>query len=243
MIRFEMKSGLRLALMAGLLAMGAAAEARKKQPPLPPPPPPPPPAPKVVYVPPKPTPPDYASPTMAIPGIGSDGLRVSVNRNITQTQAAWNLRSAYNVAALNCHEPRHAEIVVSYRAFLKANAKTLSLVNRKVDAEWRAKYGARFIAPREKYMTEVYNHFATPPTLPAFCDAVMAVSRDAKKVKPVGLAAFAAASLPSIEIVFDDFYKRYDQYRLDLADWQTKYGNLVATSVVAQAQPLQPTAK
>lgn len=237
MIRFELKSGARLAAMAGLLLVASAAEARKKQPPLPPPPPPQPPAPKVVYIPPRPMPPDYASPTMAIPALGTDGLRYSVNRGISPSQAAWNLRSAYNVAALNCHEARHAEIVVSYRSFLKTNAKTLSALNRKVDAEWRAKYGPRFIAPREKFMTEVYNHFATPPTMPAFCEAILAVSRDANKVKPVGLTAFAAASLPSIEIVFDDFYKRYDQYRLDLADWQSRYGSLV------QAQPIQPTAK
>jgi hypothetical protein len=73
-------------------------------------------------------------------------------------------------------------------------------------------------------MTEVYNHFAGPPTLPAFCDAALAMSNEAKLVKLGQLDAFAARSLPSLEIVFDDFYRRYDQYRVDLAAWEAKWG-------------------
>jgi hypothetical protein len=34
-------------------------------------------------------------------------------------------------------------------------------------------------------------------------------------------------SLPNIEVVFDDFYRRYEVYRTDLAIWQAQYGNLV----------------
>lgn len=226
MIWDELKSGAKLAFLAGLLLTAAAVEAKKKKPePLPPPPPPAPPAPRIVYVPYPPTPPNYAAPTMGIPPMGADGLRVSVNRGISPAQITWNLRSAYNVGALSCSDPKHAEIVVSYRAFLKAYSKTLTAVNRKVDAEWRGKYGAKFIKPREKYMTEVYNHFASPPTLPAFCDAILAVSKDAKLIKkPATLDGFALASLPSIEIVFDDFFKRFDAYRVDLAAWEAKWG-------------------
>ena len=77
---------------------------------------------------------------------------------------------------------------------------------------------------REKYMTEVYNHFALPPTLDAFCTAVLAVSRDAIPLKSAELEPFAARSLPNVEVVFDDFYRRYDAYRLALADWTARYG-------------------
>jgi hypothetical protein len=100
----------------------------------------------------------------------------------------------------------------------------LKAANSKVDAEFKQRYGAKFIGPREEYMTSVYNHFALPPTLPDFCDAVLAVSRDAVTIKPVDLEAFAVRSLPNIEIVFDDFYRRYDAYRADLAIWQARYG-------------------
>jgi hypothetical protein len=156
----------------------------------------------------------------------------------------WNLRSAYNVAALNCPEPAFGEIVVNYRAFLKAHAKALTAFNRKVDAEFKAKYGAGYIAPREKFMTEVYNHYALPPTLTAFCKAVLAVSRDAVALKSADLEAFSTRSLPNVEIVFDDFYRRYGAYRAALANWTARYGPLPTPVNPAQASgpAIQPVA-
>jgi hypothetical protein len=163
----------------------------------------------------------------------------------------WNLRSAFNVAALNCSDPKHAEILPRYRAFLKNYDRTLLAANRKVDAEFKARYGAKFTAPREAYMTSVYNHFALPPAMNEFCNAALAVTDDLAALmpsapapaparrragarraaapavvtlKPAELEAFAVRSLPNIEIVYDDFYRRYEKYRLDLAEWQARYG-------------------
>lgn len=212
MIRFTWKQALVVA-MAGLVAACATKA-----------PPPPPPPPVTIAVPPRPVPPNQAAPNMAVPPVDAAGLRYSVNRNITPAQTVWNLRSAYNVAALNCPEPKFGEIVVNYRAFLKTNQKALTTFNKKVDAEFKEKYGAGFIAPREKYMTAVYNHFALPPTLDDFCTAVLAVSRDAITMKPAELEAFSARSLPNVEVVFDDFYRRYAAYRMALAEWSSRYG-------------------
>lgn len=232
MVRGKLRTAARLAFIGCALLASASLEAKKKPAPPPPPPPPAPPPPVIVYVPYKPTPPDYASPHMAIPARGADGLYYSVNRGISPNQAAWNLRSGYNVAALGCYDPKHKEVLINYKAFLKTNAKTLSVLNKAVDAEWRKKYGAGFVKPREKFMTEVYNHFAAPPTMPAFCDAMLAVSRDAKLIKPAEITTFATRSLPSIEIVFDDFFRRFDQYRTDLAAWQSKWGDAVPGSAM-----------
>ncbi len=204
---------------AALVACETDAKTKKA-----PPPPPPPPPPAYVYVAWKPVPPEWAAPTLTYPGLGPDGVRISVNRGISPAQTLWNLRSAYNVAALNCLDPQHKEILVNYRAFLKTHAKVLRATNAKVDAEWRAKYGAGFVKQREKFMTEVYNHFAIPPVMPAFCNAALAMSKDAKTVKSANLTAFAATALPSIEIVYDDFFKRYDQWRADMAAWEAKWG-------------------
>lgn len=237
MIKFTKMSCVQLAVIASL-AISGCAEAKKKKPePLPPPPP----APKMVVVAWKPIPPEWAAPNTQVPPLLPDGLRQSVNRNISPSQITWNLRSGYNVAALNCLNPKHAEILVNYRAFLKAHAKTLKAVNAKVDAEWRAKYGAGFIKPREKYMTEVYNHFAIPPTLPAFCDAALVMSREAKLVKSADLNAFAARSLPNLEIVFDDFFKRFDQYRLDMAAWENRWGKDAVPGSTVLATPTNST--
>ncbi len=199
---------------------------------------PPPPPPKPEPIPQRPYPPNGASPNFVLPSIGTDGLYRSVNRNITPAQTLWNLRSAYNVAALNCHKPQHADIVVGYRAFLRNHSRTLSAANRQVDTEFRNLHGARFIPHRETYMTEVYNHFAFPPTLDDFCDAVLALNRDVATVKSADLQEFAQRSLPNVEIVFDDFYRRYAQYRTDLAAWEGRYGAQVnsQSGVTARAQ-------
>lgn len=247
MARFNLNSVLSAAALS-LLLVASAADAKKKKAP---PPPPPPPAQTWVFVPWKPTPPNNASPVFVPPAIGADGLRVSVNRNISPAQTTWNLRSGYNVAALNCLQPKHAQIVVNYRAFLRSHAKALRAANLKVDSEWRAKYGPGFVKSREKYMTEVYNRFATPPTLSSFCDAALAMSNDAKAIKVGELDRFAATSLPSLEIVFDDFYKRYDQYKADLAAWETKWAGYTpgtnilvpVTSPLAMADPIGPAAQ
>lgn len=216
-------------LVTAGLAIGLASCAPKPAPPPPPPPPPP----KVVVIPPMPKAPNGASGNISIPPADANGLRQSLNRNISPAQMVWNLRSAYNVAALNCTGPAHADILPRYKTFLTAHAKTLNAVNKRLDAEFKAKYGSKFIAPREAYITAVYNHFALPPTLSDFCDAVMAVSRDGVAVKSADLEAFAARSLPNIEVVFDDFYRRYEIYRTELAIWQAQYGGLINP-------PLQP---
>ena len=186
--------------------------------------PPPPPPPVIVVIPPRPLPPHGAPANMALPPRDFAGLYRSVNRNISPTQALWNLRSAYNVAALNCREPQYATIVDSYREFLRVHAKALSKTNRSVDAEFRSLYGAAYVPFRETYMTEVYNHFALPPTMTDFCEAVLAVSREAQLIPSAELETFAARSLPAIEAVFDNFYRRMESYRADLAVWEASYG-------------------
>jgi len=192
--------------------------------------PPPPPAP--VLIPPRPTPPNNASLTMTVPPMGADGQFYSVNRNISSAQALWNMRSAFNVAALNCREPRHASITDAYRIFLTRHGKALTAANKAVDGEFRSKYGGGWIAAREKYMTEVYNHYALPPTVPQFCNAMQAFGQESLLVEPSGLSAFAARSLPNIEAVFDDFFRRYVQYRADLATWDAQYGPPQAPVIV-----------
>ncbi|MEO5587882.1 MAG: hypothetical protein ABIQ81_09365 [Novosphingobium sp.] len=183
---------------------------------------PPPPMPQVA-IPPRPYPPVGAPASMRIPVFGVDGVRETVNARLTPNQTLWNFRSAYNVAALNCLRPEHGEIVVGYRAFLKKQARVLTAANRGVDTEFKGKYGARFIAPREAYMTQVYNYFANPVTLRAFCDASLEMSRAVQVVPPADLQSFSVVELPKIELVFEAFFRAYDQYRMDAANWDAKY--------------------
>lgn len=200
------------------------------------------PPPPAVVVPPQPQPPSGASANVPVPPVDAAGVRRTVNAGISPAQMTWNLRSAYNVAALNCMQPQHAQILVNYREFLKVHGKRLTAVNKALDQEFKGRYGARFIPPREAYMTQVYNYFALPPTLPDFCDAALAMSVQAATVAPADLDGFAVRTLPQIETVFLRFFRSYDQYRADLSAWQARYMSTAATPPVALVVP-QPGAQ
>ena len=187
------------------------------------PPPPPPPPPKVVVVPPKPYPPLGAPDNMTTPPVDANGVRQTINTGLSEAQTTWTLRSAYNVAALNCTKPEHAGILAGYRDYLKAQDKKLSAVNKTLDKEYRERAGSSYIKTREAYMTQVYNYFALPPTLPLFCDAVLTMSQDLKTVKSADLDSASAVNLSRLDQVFKDFYTGYDQYKADLAAWQARY--------------------
>ncbi|WP_423143020.1 hypothetical protein ACOYW6_06645 [Parablastomonas sp. CN1-191] len=224
----SIRRDLKLAASAALMATLAACAAKT------PPPPPPPPPPPVVVIPPRPLPPLNASPLLTTPPIGFDGIRRTLNYGITPDQTLWNLRAAYNVAALNCLRPEHADILVGYKNFLKVHAKGLAAANRAVDGEFKAKYGQRWIPPREAYMTQVYNFYASPPTLGGFCDASLALAHDSMAVTPAGLKDFAALELPRLDSVFEQFFRAYEQYKTDAALWDAKYA---PTTVQAPLPP------
>jgi hypothetical protein len=184
--------------------------------------------PRTVIIPPRPYPPFGAPATLVVPRIGPDGVRRTVNAGLDPHQTVLNLRSAYNVAALNCRRPVHAEIVAGYRAFLTTHAAALSASSRAVDAEFKRRFGAGFARRREAQMTEVYNYFANPTTLSGFCDAALAMSRAAQSVPPCGLTAFASAELPKLESVFEAFFRAFEQYRIDAARWDAQYAAVTA---------------
>lgn len=167
-----------------------------------------------------------ASPNYVSPRLGPDGQHVTINTGISPNQVTWNIRSAFNVAALNCLQPQHVQILDGYKNLLTTHKKKLWDVNLKVDAEFRSKFGSRFVAPREAYMTQVYNYFAFPPTLMNFCDAVQRMSLESMTVKSADLDAFAARHLPALEAVFEDFFDKYDRYKLEKAAWDAQYGSL-----------------
>ena len=209
---------LRKAGVAGIIGAGLALLASCAAPPPPPPPPPPP------QITPRPYPPLGAAPNLAIPPMGVDGVRRTINSGLTSQQAVWNLRSAYNVAALNCLDPEHADIVGSYGDFLTTHRKSLTDVNSGLDASFREQYGRKdYVAQREVYQTSVYNYFALPPTMPVFCDAALVMAQELKTVPAGQLEAYAPNALAQIESVFQQFFTDYQNYERNFVTWQQDY--------------------
>jgi hypothetical protein len=174
----------------------------------------------------RPMPPRSSAVDMALPIVGPDGVRDTVNAHLNPIEAVWNFRSAWNVAALNCLDARYQPILDGYKAMLKAHSKRLTKVNADLDKQYRTEFGAgtKAIRAREAYLTQVYNYFALPPALDYFCEATLQVSQESLLTPPKDLDAFAMVSLPKIEAAFEHFFQDMERYRIDVAAWDARYG-------------------
>jgi len=169
---------------------------------------------------------------MPIPPMGADGVRQTINTGLDDNDTIWNLRSVWNVAALNCLDEAHKPILDGYGAFLKKNAKKLTAVNAAIEKKYLASEGsvAGGRQAREVHMTQVYNYFATPAAIPGMCDVALAVSNEYLAAPPKDLSAFAAAALQRFEAIYLDFFNAYDRYRIESAAWDAKWGALYGAS-------------
>jgi hypothetical protein len=183
---------------------------------------------------------------MTIPPLGPDGVRQTVDTGLDENETIWNLRSVWNVAALNCLDEVHKPILDGYSAFLKKNVKKLRAVNTALDKKYRAAEGSASSGrkAREAHMTQVYNYFATPAAIPGMCDVALALSNEYLAAPAEDLSAFSAASLPRFEAVYLAFFDAYDRYRAESAAWDAKWGARYGASqpgYVAVHGAAQPT--
>jgi hypothetical protein len=176
------------------------------------PPPPPPPPPVVEAVPYRPLPPGGAHYVMDIPARGPDGKRVTVNTGISDDQLVWHLRSAWNVAALNCLAPEYEPILEAYRGFLTKNARSLKATNDRIEAEYAKKHKTKRAAyvARDGTVTQVYNFFALPAARSGFCRAALDMSN--------------RANLDGLLVPFETFFDDYEAYQRASAEWDAKWG-------------------
>jgi hypothetical protein len=163
---------------------------------------------------------------MDLPPLGSDGQRVTINSNLDEDGTLWHFRSAWNVAALNCLDAEHQPILDGYGKFLRQHAKVLTATNNAIDARFRKEYPTRndAIKAREAYMTQVYNYFALPPARADLCNVILAVTNDFAAAETVDPKQFAAANMPRIEGLYQEFFRQYEQYQVASAEWDTRFG-------------------
>jgi hypothetical protein len=181
----------------------------------------------VEAVPYRPIPPGGAAYAMEIPVLGPDGVRQTVNAGLNEDETLWHFRSGWNVAALNCLDPEHEKpILDGYSAFLKQNQRKLSAANTALDAQFRRENGTRSAAlrARETFMTQVYNYFALPPARADFCNIALTISNEYMATPPEDISQFAATRLPMMDAAFERFFRAYEQYRIDSAAWDLRYG-------------------
>ncbi len=206
----------RLAALASMTAIAACSST-----PEPAPPPPPPPEPEAFPA--RPLAPNRAHEGLQVPRTDPTGVRQTVNTWVTPAQAVWNLRSAYNVAALNCDGVIYEPMAERYGAFLGTHTRDLAAAGRTVDSEFRQKYGPSFRDPQDAYMTQVYNYFALPAMEDEFCPIALAVSEELASMPKGGLSEAAPGLLLRLEEPFLAFFERYEAYKEDAAAWEAQY--------------------
>jgi hypothetical protein len=171
---------------------------------------------------------------MVLPPMEANGQRATVNSNLDEDSTLWHFRSGWNVAALNCLDASEAEpILEGYRTFLTKYRRQLSAANTAIDQRFRREHGSRgneAIKAREAYMTQVYNYFALPPARADFCNVALQIANEFLAAQPEDPKAFAAAALPRYETAFQNFFRQYNQYQVDSAAWDVRYGERYGAS-------------
>ncbi|WP_379922244.1 hypothetical protein [Erythrobacter sp. R86502] len=216
---------------ATLLAGGALLSACATPAP-PPPPPPPPPAAVVESVPYRPLPPGGAHYVMDLPPRGPDGRRVTVNSNLSDDQLVWNLRSAWNVAALNCLSSEYEPILDGYRAFLTSNVKSLKAVNDRIEKSYTSRFRVRrdAMVARDGYTTQVYNFFAEPAARAGFCRAALDMANRSLAAPSTDLVDFSRTNFDGLMAPFEQFFNEYEAYQQASAAWDARWGTLFGAS-------------
>jgi hypothetical protein len=195
--------------------------------------PPPPPPPRVVEsVPYRPLPPGGAYYVMDIPRVGPDGRRFNINSNLSDDHLVWHLRSAWNVAALNCFAAEYAPILEGYRGFLKNQARPLKAVNERIEKEYARQYVTKREAmiARDAVTTQVYNFFASPPVRSGFCRAALDMANRGLAAPKTDPLTFARANFEGLLVPFEEFFVEYEAYERASAEWDAKWGTLFGAS-------------
>ncbi len=181
---------------------------------------------EVETVPYRPLPPAGAAYVMKMPPMGPDGKRITVNSNLSDDRLVWHLRSAWNVAALNCLNPEYDAILQGYRAFLSNNTRTLKAVNDRIEKTYTDRFRTRrdAVVARDADSTQVYNFFANPAARSGFCLAALDVAqRYLAAPKSVPLP-FARENFQTLIIPHENFFAEYEAYQRASAEWDAKYG-------------------
>ncbi len=162
----------------------------------------------------RPLPPGGAPDGVVIPQSDGQGGYRTINSDLTPAEAVWHLRSAINVAALACDRQGKAGVAAGYNALLARQKKAFAAAYR---AE-TVRAGAKAL---DAHVTQIYNFYAQPPAQAGFCAVATEVGKAALDVTPEGFEAYAPTALAKLQAPFDDFYRAYERYKVDLIAWQT----------------------
>ncbi|MFQ3595195.1 MAG: hypothetical protein SNJ63_03680 [Sphingomonadaceae bacterium] len=124
-----------------------------------------------------------------------------IHRDLSPLETVWHVRAGLNVAALGCQALEGPGIVADYNAFLKRDAGVLKSAYDATVARYQGQGGA-WQKALDTDMTRLYNHFSSPPVHVAYCDAAVAVLREALATPEDQLVAWAPGALAALDRPF-----------------------------------------
>ncbi|MGN6375881.1 MAG: hypothetical protein ACTHMG_10030 [Sphingomonas sp.] len=172
-----------------------------------------PPAPAPSTAMPMPQPPAGSYAGMIVPARLPDGSYATPNQHLTGAATVWHLRVALNVAALGCRGAEGQAITAGYNAMLGDRKAALAAAHAALIGESGGQDAY------DEAMTRLYNYFAQPAAKTAFCTAAAEVV--GTLAQSGSLDAVASPALAALDRPFTDFYRAYDAYRVQLAQWQS----------------------
>jgi hypothetical protein len=120
----------------------------------------------------------------------------------------------------------------------------LAQSNKAVDAEYVKRFrGQNALRVRDTHSTDLYNYFALPPVRAEFCDKSLAKSREIIAIPSTALPEYSFGALADLDAVFINFYNAFEKYKVDIVEWNARYGPQPVAQASAPASVATATTK
>ena len=142
--------------------------------------------------------PEFAAPPMAALDPVFDGNFTGITRAETDAIILWNLRSALNLAALQCGFEPLLRTVPNYNGMLFNHKDELSSAYLQIQGYFKRTKKAAAQSAMDQFATRLISRYSTVFGQLGFCELAGKVGHESKFVSRGGLTAFAMAQVPRL---------------------------------------------
>jgi hypothetical protein len=135
--------------------------------------------------------------TLAVPALGQ-----SMTAAEKRAEAAWKLRAALNVAALQCQYNPSLKAVDNYNSFVKLHKNELDAARSTMESNYRRRFGKGWAGAFDRYNTKNYNSWSATDIQVAFCTKMGDVGSKVLAMETGAVAAYAETAVPEIRALY-----------------------------------------
>lgn len=142
--------------------------------------------------------PDFSAPPLLALDPSFDVPMAGITPAETDAVILWNLRSALNIAALQCQFEPLLRTVPSYNAMLFNHRDELSRAYDVMTGYFKRTKKAAAMSAMDQFATRTISRYSTVFGQLGFCETAGRVGHESKFVAPGGLAAYARINVPKL---------------------------------------------